>query len=100
MQDIILEKLIFYAPIGIFAALLLLAVILAANLRQMKKLNRKMNDTLNKADAYFHYILEEEEEEEEEGETQSVTVAAKASRNTKKAEDAALLQDVLMEYFP
>ncbi len=97
MQEIILEKLIFYAPIGIFAVLLLLAVILAANLRQMKKLNRKMNDTLSKADAYFHYILEEEEEEEE---PQSGTVETKPSRNAKKAEDAALLQDVLMEYFP
>lgn len=97
MQDIILAKLVLYAPTGILAVLLLLAVILAANLRQMKKLNRKMNDTLNQAEAYFRYILEDEEEEEE---TQSRAVEAQVPKSAQKARDAALLQDVLMEYFP
>lgn len=97
MQDIILAKLVLYAPTGILVVLLLLAVILAANLRQMKKLNRKMNDTLNQADAYFRCILEEEEEAEA---SLSPAVEPKVSKSAQKAKDAALLQDVLMEYFP
>lgn len=97
MQDIILAKLVLYAPTGILVVLLLLAVILAANLRQMKKLNRKMNDTLNQADAYFRCILEEEEEAEA---SPSPAVEPKVSKSAQKAKDAALLQDVLMEYFP
>ncbi|MCI8326628.1 MAG: hypothetical protein HFI37_02510 [Lachnospiraceae bacterium] len=95
MQEMILEKMIFYAPAGIFVALLLVAAILAANLRQMKKINKRLSDTLGKAEDYFKYILEETEEETEvkEGE-------AEQEKSTKTAEDVALLQDVLMEYFP
>lgn len=97
MQDMILSKVILYAPTGIFIVMLILAFILTANLRQMKRLNKRLNDTLKKAEAYFDYIIEEEERTEE---TKVKTVEKKESKGSQKAKEAALLQDVLMEYFP
>lgn len=97
MQDMILSKVILYAPTGIFIVMLVLAFILTANLRQMKRLNKRLNDTLKKAEAYFDYIIEEEERTEE---TKVKTVEKKESKGSQKAKEAALLQDVLMEYFP
>ena len=66
MQEAILTNVIHFAPIGILALLLIMVLILVANLRQTKKINKKLTDTLQKADDYFQYILEEEEAEEEE----------------------------------
>lgn len=97
MQDMILSKVILYAPTGIFIVMLILAFILTANLRQMKRLNKRLNDTLKKAEAYFDYIIEEEERTDE---TKVKTVEKKESKGSQKAKEAALLQDVLMEYFP
>ncbi|MGN0290361.1 MAG: hypothetical protein ACI4C5_00405 [Lachnospiraceae bacterium] len=97
MQDMILSKVILYAPTGIFIVMLILAFILTANLRQMKRLNKRLNDTLKKAEDYFDYIIEEEERTEE---TKVKTVEKKESKGAQKAKEAALLQDVLMEYFP
>ena len=74
-------------------------LILVANLRQTKKINKKLTDTLQKADDYFQYILEEEEAEEEEEIPEIRPVERKSEKSTKKAEDAVLLQDVLTEYF-
>ena len=64
MQEAILTNVIHFAPIGILALLLIMVLILVANLRQTKKINKKLTDTLQKADNYFQYILEEEEAEE------------------------------------
>lgn len=64
-----------------------------------KKINKKLTDTLQKADDYFQYILEEEEAEEEEEIPEIRPVEKKHEKSTKKAEDAVLLQDVLTEYF-
>ena len=64
-----------------------------------KKINKKLTDTLQKADDYFQYILEEEEAEEEEEIPEIRPVERKHEKSTKKAEDAVLLQDVLTEYF-
>lgn len=97
MQDMILSKVILYAPTGIFIVMLILAFILTANLRQMKRLNKRLNDTLKKAEAYLDYIIEEEERTDE---TKVKTVEKKESKGSQKAKEAALLQDVLMEYFP
>ena len=92
MQEVILAKIILYAPVGIVFMLL----ILAANLHQIKKIRKGMEDTLEKAQAYFNCILEEEKPKEnvlvEEAEQ-------KLEKTAEKAEDAALLQDVLLEYF-
>ena len=68
MQEAILTNVIHFAPIGILALLLIMVLILGANLRQTKKINKKLTDTLQKADDYFQYILEEEEAEETENE--------------------------------
>ena len=61
-----------------------------------KKIRKGMEDTLEKAQAYFNCILEEEKPKEndlvEEAEQ-------KLEKTAEKAEDAALLQDVLLEYF-
>lgn len=95
MQEAILTNVIHFAPIGILALLLIMVLILVANLRQTKKINKKLTDTLQKADDYFQYILEEEEEEIPE----IRPVERKSEKSTKKAEDAVLLQDVLTEYF-
>lgn len=98
MQEAILTNVIHFAPIGILALLLIMVLILVANLRQTKKINKKLTDTLQKADDYFQYILEEEAEEEEEI-PEIRPVERKHEKSTKKAEDAVLLQDVLTEYF-
>ena len=98
MQEAILTNVIHFAPIGILA-LLIMVLILVANLRQTKKINKKLTDTLQKADDYFQYILEEEEAEEEEEIPEIRPVERKHEKSTKKAEDAVLLQDVLTEYF-
>lgn len=98
MQEAILTNVIHFAPIGILALLLIMVLILVANLRQTKKINKKLTDTLQKADDYFQYILEEEAEEEEEI-PEIRPVERKHEKSTKKAEDAELLQDVLTEYF-
>lgn len=101
MQVVILEKVMSYAPIGICALLVILAVILVANLRQMKKINKKLSGALAKAEDYFRYILEEEEEEErEEIKSRVKETESRVSKSAQKARDAELLQDVLMEYFP
>jgi len=96
MQEVILTKIILYAPVGILIMLLILVPILTATLRRIKKINEKMDNTLEKAEAYFNYILEEEE-------TETVPVLQKEDKPKKKAadkaEDAELLQDVLLEYF-
>ena len=97
MQEAILTNVIHFAPIGILALLLIMVLILVANLRQTKKINKKLTDTLQKADDYFQYILEEEEAEEEIPEIRPVE--REHEKSTKKAEDAVLLQDVLTEYF-
>ena len=99
MQEAILTNVIHFAPIGILALLLIMVLILVANLRQTKKINKKLTDTLQKADDYFQYILEEEEAEEEEQIPDIRPVERKHEKSTKKAEDAVLLQDVLTEYF-
>lgn len=88
-----------FRTIGILALLLIMVLILVANLRQTKKINKKLTDTLQKADDYFQYILEEEEAEEEEEIPEIRPVERKHEKSTKKAEDAVLLQDVLTEYF-
>lgn len=101
MQEVILEKITRYAPAGICLVLVILAIILVANLRQMKKINKKLSYTLTKAEDYFRYILEEEEEEEKvQVKPQVEEMEGKVSKSAQKARDAALLQDVLMEYFP
>ncbi len=96
MQEVILAKIILYAPVGIVFMLLILIPILAANLHQIKKIRKGMEDTLEKAQAYFNCILEEEKPKEndlvEEAEQ-------KLEKTAEKVEDAALLQDVLLEYF-
>lgn len=99
MQEAILTNVIHFAPIGILALLLIMVLILVANLRQTKKINKKLTDTLQKADDYFQYILEEEEAEEEEEIPEIRPVERKSEKSTKKAKDAVLLQDVLTEYF-
>ena len=99
MQEAILTNVIHFAPIGILALLLIMVLILVANLRQTKKINKKLTDTLQKADDYFQYILEEEEAEEEEEIQEIRPVERKSEKSTKKAEDAVLLQDDLTEYF-
>lgn len=98
MQEAILTNVIHFAPIGICVLLLIIIPILVANLRQTKKINKGLTDTLKKADDYFQYILEEEAEEEEEI-PEIRPVERKSEKSTKKAEDAVLLQDVLTEYF-
>lgn len=98
MQETILTNVIYFAPIGIFVLLLIMVPILAANLRQMKKINKRLTDTLKKADDYFQYILEDEEAEEEKI-PEIRPVAEKSEKSSKKAEDAVLLQEVLTEYF-
>lgn len=101
MQEVILEKITLYAPAGICLVLLILAIILVANLRQMKKINKKLSGALAKAEDYFRYILEEEaEEEREEVKPRGKEAEEKVEKSAQKARDAALLQDVLMEYFP
>lgn len=50
MQEAILTNVIHFAPIGILALLLIMVLILVANLRQTKKINKKLTDTLQKAD--------------------------------------------------
>lgn len=101
MQEVILEKITLYAPAGICLVLLILAIILVANLRQMKKINKKLSGALAKAEDYFRYILEEEaEEEREEVKPRGKEAEGKVEKSAQKARDAALLQDVLMEYFP
>ena len=57
MQEAILTNVIHFAPIGILALLLIMVLILVANLRQTKKINKKLTDTLQKADDYFQYIF-------------------------------------------
>ena len=99
MQEAILTNVIHFAPIGILALLLIMVLILVANLRQTKKINKKLTYTLQKADDYFQYILEEEEAEEEEEIPEIRPVEREHEKSTKKAEDAVLLQDVLTEYF-
>lgn len=99
MQEAILTNVIHFAPIGILALLLIMVLILVANLRQTKKINKKLTDTLQKADDYFQYILEEVEAEEEEEIPEIRPVEREHEKSTKKAEDAVLLQDVLTEYF-
>lgn len=85
MQEAILTNVIHFAPIGILALLLIMVLILVANLRQTKKINKKLTDTLQKADDYFQYILEEEEAEEEEEipEIRPVERAKKARKKPK-----------------
>lgn len=53
MQEAILTNVIHFAPIGILALLLIMVLILVANLRQTKKINKKLTDTLQKADDLF-----------------------------------------------
>ena len=48
MQEAILTNVIHFAPIGILALLLIMVLILVANLRQTKKINKKLTDTLQK----------------------------------------------------
>ena len=99
MQEAILTNVIHFAPIGILALLLIMVLILVANLRQTKKINKKLTDTLQKAEENFQNILEEEEAEEDEHGAEIRPVERKHEKSTKKAEDAVLLQDVLTEYF-
>lgn len=49
-----------------------------------KKNNKKLTDTLQKADDYFQYILEEEEAEEEEEIPEIRSVERKHEKSTKK----------------
>ena len=42
MQEAILTNVIHFAPIGILALLLIMVLILVANLRQTKKINKKL----------------------------------------------------------
>ena len=53
MQEAILTNVIHFAPIGILALLLIMVLILVANLRQTKKIKKKLTDKLQKADDYF-----------------------------------------------
>ena len=43
MQEAILTNVIHFAPIGILALLLIMVLILVANLRQTKKINKKIS---------------------------------------------------------
>ena len=70
---------------GILALLLIMVLILVANLRQTKKINKKLTDTLQKADDYFQYILEEEEAEEEEEIPEIQTGRKKARKKHEKS---------------
>lgn len=97
MQEKILSMIVLYAPAAAVLVLLILVLILAANLRQIKKLNRKLSDTLKKAEDYLTYILEEEEKDEAKAPVQT---RQEEPEIVQSAEDAALFQDVLMEYFP
>lgn len=97
MQEKILSMIVLYAPAAIFLVLLILVPIFAANLRQMKKINKKLSDTLKKAEDYLTYILEEEKEEEIQP---AVQRQGREQNTAQNVEDADLLQDVLMEYFP
>lgn len=85
MQEAILTNVIHFAPIGILALLLIMVLILVANLRQTKKINKKLTDTLQKADDYFQYILEEEEAEEEEEIPEIRPVEREHEKSTKKS---------------
>ena len=53
MQEAILTNVIHFAPIGILALLLIMVLILVANLRQTKKINKKLTDTLQKSRRLF-----------------------------------------------
>lgn len=68
--------------------MLIMVLILVANLRQTKKINKKLTDTLQKADDYFQYILEEEEAEEEE----EIPEIRPVERSTKKARKKPKMQ--------
>lgn len=96
MKELILTKIIFYAPAGSVILLLILLPILLVTLRRIKKINQKLDHTLEKAEDYFDYILEEEEPK---AEIISQKQDKPKQKTADKAEDAALLQDVLLEYF-
>lgn len=96
MKEIILAKIILYAPAGIVLMLLILTPILTVNLHQIKKIRKRLDNTFEKAEAYLNYIMEEETPEEKAEETKEETLREKRAE---KAEEAALLQDVLLEYF-
>lgn len=97
MQEMILSKAVLYAPTGIFIVMLITIVLMTAHLRQMKRLNKRLNDIFTKAEDYFDYILEEEDTTKE---PVVKTVGKREENDMQKANEAALLQDVLMEYFP
>lgn len=97
MQEMILSKAVLYAPTGIFIVMLITIVLMTAHLRQIKRLNKRLNDIFTKAEDYFDYILEEEDTTKE---PVVKTVGKREEKGMQKANEAALLQDVLMEYFP
>lgn len=96
MKEMILAKIILYAPAGIVLMLVILMPILVLNLHQTKKIRKRLDNTFEKAEAYLNYIMEEETPEEKAEESKEETPREKRAE---KAEEAALLQDVLLEYF-
>ncbi len=92
----------------VFAGMLLL-LLLAGILRQIKKLNKSLGNITGKIQAYFDVILREEEEYEEEIKPgpEPVQVHTKEQERTKmseeqekkRREDEKLFNAVLQEYF-
>ncbi|MEH2944374.1 hypothetical protein VSQ32_16315 [Lachnospiraceae bacterium KK002] len=92
----------------IFAGVLLL-LLLAGILRQIKKLNKSLGNITEKIKAYFDVILREEEEYEEDvkpeaepvqvhtGEQEKLKMSAEQEK--KRLEDEKLFNAVLQEYF-
>lgn len=94
---------------------LLILLLLARILRQIKRLNRSLGDIIGNVQAYFDVILSDEEEEETEPEAVRGPVQIHKSEETrednrekreltaeqekKKAEDEKLFNAVLQEYF-
>lgn len=90
---------------------LLILLLLARILRQIKRLNRSFGDIIGNVQAYFDVILRDEEEEEPKQQLVQIhkmeeteeSVRDKqeltAEQEKKKAEDEKLFNAVLQEYF-
>lgn len=90
---------------------LLILLLLARILRQIKRLNRSLGDIIGNVQAYFEVILRDDEEEEIEQEIAQIHKIEETEENKKdrqeltpeqaqkKAEDEKLFNAVLQEYF-
>lgn len=89
-------------PGAILIMLVILSFILSANLRQIRSINHKLETTLEKAEQYFSYILEDEADMPPANDVRQEYMAMEEAKREEmqKRQEASLISEVLMEYFP